>query len=98
MSASHAGKTWLKTVPAHVRFDLRVIYQTDLKFMDSKRSNTVATAGSERRKELCPLLNNPEPDCYCRNSGSQKVSLALYYCQDNYESCNIYQRRTRKAD
>ena len=39
---------------------------------------------------LCPVLKNPEPDCYCMNLSSQAISLAVRFCILNYTKCDIY--------
>lgn len=42
--------------------------------------------------KFCPLLNNPEPDCYIFNLISLTIPLAVQYCQGDYLGCDIYQR------
>ena len=48
--------------------------------------------GNHEAFRFCPLIDNPEPDCYCANLTSQKIPLALLFCQENYRECDIYQR------
>ena len=49
-------------------------------------------------QKFCPVLSNPEPDCYCFNLDSQKIVFALEYCQGNYLACDIYQRVKNRVD
>ena len=42
--------------------------------------------------QLCPVLDNPEPDCYCLNLNSQAISLAVRFCIRNFRECPIYKR------
>jgi hypothetical protein len=44
------------------------------------------------QERLCPLLEAPEPDCYCVDPDSLKISLLLSFCRGNYRRCMIYQR------
>ena len=46
--------------------------------------------------KFCPVLRNPEPDCYCFNLNSQGIASALKYCQGNYLACDIYLRVKKK--
>ena len=41
---------------------------------------------------LCPVLESPEPDCYCLNLSSQAISLAVRFCIRNFRECPIYKR------
>ncbi len=43
-------------------------------------------------REMCPILDNPEPDCYCVNLTSLNVQLAIQYCLRNFRECPIYKR------
>lgn len=54
--------------------------------------NTLSSDRGGRAEKFCPVLSNPEPDCYCFNLDSQKIAFALKYCQGNYLACDIYQR------
>ena len=54
--------------------------------------NTLSSGSDDDEEKFCPLLSNPEPDCYCFNLNSQKIAYALDYCQGNYLACDIYQR------
>ena len=45
-----------------------------------------------RGKETCPVLENPEPDCYCLNLTSLQIQKAIQYCLGDYGLCPIYKR------
>ena len=40
----------------------------------------------------CPVLENPEPDCYCLNLTSLTIPLAVQYCLNDFRQCPIYRR------
>ena len=42
--------------------------------------------------KTCPILDNPEPDCYCFNMTSQKIPFIVKYCLRYFRACDIYQR------
>ena len=60
--------------------------------------NALSSDGRGGEKNFCPVLNDPEPDCYCFNMDSQKIAFALRYCQGNYLACEIYQRVQGRTD
>ena len=43
-------------------------------------------------KGTCPVLENPEPDCYCINLTSLTIPIAVKYCLNDYRQCHIYSR------
>ena len=43
-------------------------------------------------KEKCPVLENPEPDCYCTNLTSLNIPMAIQYCVRDFKQCPIYRR------
>ncbi len=45
-----------------------------------------------RGKGKCPVLENPEPDCYCLNLTSLQVQKAIQYCLGDFGHCPIYKR------
>jgi len=45
-----------------------------------------------RGKETCPVLENPEPDCYCLNMTSLQIQKAIQYCLGDFGLCPIYKR------
>jgi len=59
---------------------------------------TLSSDSDDGEEKFCPLLGNPEPDCYCFNLNSLAIASALKYCQGNYLACNIYQRVKSKGN
>lgn len=53
---------------------------------------TLSSDSGNGEEKFCPVLIDPEPDCYCFNLNSQNIAFALKYCQGNYVACDIYQR------
>ncbi len=43
-----------------------------------------------KEKNLCPFLSSPFEDCYSLDMDSTKISMAIYYCQNHFEECDIY--------
>ena len=41
---------------------------------------------------FCPLVNNPEADCFCLDLTSAGIIQILSYCKNNYKKCRIYQK------
>jgi hypothetical protein len=60
--------------------------------------NTLSSGSDGGEEKFCPVLHNPEPDCYCFNLNSQGIAFALQYCQGNYLACDIYQRVKNKEN
>jgi hypothetical protein len=56
------------------------------------RLKNLSSGSDDGEKNFCPLLNDPEPDCYCFNMNSHTISLAVKYCQGDYLACDIYLR------
>jgi hypothetical protein len=46
--------------------------------------------------KICPILDNPEPDCHCFAMTSQKIPYVVKYCMRYFKACEIYQRVLRK--
>jgi len=44
----------------------------------------------EKDRKLCPNIEAPLDNCYCNAMRSQDVEKAIYYCANNYDSCEIY--------
>lgn len=40
-------------------------------------------------QEICPLLENPEPDCYCINPTNLPITMII---QRDFKHCPIYRR------
>ena len=55
--------------------------------MASLTTWTPVEYGSE---ETCPVLDNPEPDCYCLNLTSLEIPKAVQYCLRDFRQCPIY--------
>jgi hypothetical protein len=43
-------------------------------------------------KKRCPVLENPEPDCYCLDLTSLSIQRAIEYCLGDFRQCPIYKR------
>ena len=41
---------------------------------------------------MCPLLENPQPDCYCLKLNSLNIPRAVHYCLRDFRDCPIYLR------
>lgn len=54
--------------------------------------NGLSSGTDNGETKFCPLINHPEPDCYCFVMNSQATFLTLKYCRGNYLGCDIYQR------
>jgi len=53
----------------------------------------------KRKRRLCPFVRSPSKDCYFLDMNSNKISMALYYCQNHYTHCTIYKRiKTKKRE
>jgi hypothetical protein len=44
------------------------------------------------QRQICPVLDNHEPDCYCHDMSSMKIPYAVKYCLRDFRQCDIYQR------
>ena len=53
---------------------------------------TTWTWVGDRREEDCPLLENPEPDCYCMDLNSMTIPKAVSFCLRDFRECPIYKR------
>jgi hypothetical protein len=51
---------------------------------------TTWTPGESDKKETCPILDDPAPDCYCRTLNSLDVSLAIQFCLSDFKQCPTY--------
>jgi hypothetical protein len=43
-------------------------------------------------ENICPISDNPEPDCYCRDMNSLTIPYIAKYCLRHFRACSIYQR------
>jgi hypothetical protein len=48
-------------------------------------------------ENICPILDNPEPDCYCSDMNSLTIPYIAKYCLRHFRACSIYQRVLREA-
>jgi hypothetical protein len=48
------------------------------------------------KKKKCPFIGSPDKDCYCLDMNSNKISMALFYCQNHYTQCVIYKQLKSK--
>jgi len=64
------------------------------KFMKSDES----TVSRSEKKKKCPFIGSPGKDCYFLDMNSNKISMALFYCQNHYTQCAIYKKmKTKKS-
>ncbi len=49
-----------------------------------------------RKFQVCPLVNNPQRDCYCLDMTSHNLGKMVRYCSGNYEQCAIYSKSRLK--
>lgn len=67
----------------------------------NEESNQRKRKDRENPRGFCPFVQDPPKDCYCFCFvlGSQKnIRNALYYCQENYEKCELFQRLLEEKD
>ncbi len=48
------------------------------------------------KRKLCPFVRSPQNECYFLDMNSNKISMAVYYCQNHYHQCDIYIREKDK--
>jgi hypothetical protein len=53
-------------------------------------SLTKWTPDGSDNKETCPVLDNPEPDCYCLSLSSLDVPRAVQFCLRDFKQCPTY--------
>ena len=41
--------------------------------------------------KMCPILDYPQPNCYCIDMTSMKIPYAVKYCLRDFRECEIYQ-------
>jgi hypothetical protein len=44
-----------------------------------------------RPSSICPFVAAPFPECYCIDTNSLKISLAVRYCMGRYVECDLFQ-------
>ena len=55
-------------------------------------SLTTWTPDGSKSEDACPVLNNPDPDCYCLNLTSLDIPKAVQFCLRDFRDCPIYKR------
>ncbi len=58
--------------------------------MLNERTNIDNMIITSYKKKLCPHVTDPSNDCYCSRLTSCDIEKAIYYCSNNFESCEIY--------
>jgi len=53
---------------------------------------TTWTPDESGREEACPVLDQPEADCYCLNLTSLNIPKAVQFCLRDFRECPIYKR------
>ena len=43
-------------------------------------------------RRVCPLVIDPQPDCYCNQLTSQRIVQIVSFCCDRFHECVIYRR------
>jgi hypothetical protein len=44
-------------------------------------------------ERFCPCIAEPSDACYCTKMESQYVDKMLYFCCNNFESCEIFKNK-----
>ena len=52
--------------------------------------------GFDNEDKMCPILDDPQPNCYCIDMTSMKIPYAVKYCLRDFRTCDIYQRVLKK--
>jgi hypothetical protein len=53
---------------------------------------------TKRLSVICPLIQDPQEECYCSNLSSLNTEDAVHFCAGNYKKCKIYQKEQEKKD
>jgi hypothetical protein len=48
-------------------------------------------------ENICPILDNQEPDCFCADMNSLTIPYIVKYCLRHFRACSIYQRALREG-
>ena len=48
------------------------------------------------RGKMCPVLDDPQPNCYCMDMTSMTIPYAVKYCLRDFRACKIYQSVSKK--
>jgi len=52
--------------------------------------------GFDSGGKMCPILENPQPNCYCFDMTSMKIPYAVKYCLRDFKACKIFQKAFKK--
>jgi hypothetical protein len=63
--------------------------------MECERPIGKAILEQTRSRKLCPLIEELGDECFCSDLRSQNVEAAIFYCNGNFEECEIYRRKMR---
>ncbi len=50
----------------------------------------------DKEGKMCPILDDPQPNCYCVDMTSMKIPYAVKYCLRDFRGCEIYQGMIKK--
>jgi len=53
---------------------------------------TAWTTDGSGSEQSCPVLDKPDPDCYCLNLTSLNIPKAVQFCLRDFRDCPIYKR------
>ena len=59
---------------------------------------TTWTPDGDGTDSMCPLLEDPQPDCYCLMLNSLSIPKAVHYCLRDFRDCPIYRRFLENDD
>ena len=59
---------------------------------------TTWTPDESEGVETCPVLDNPESDCYCLNLNSLNIPKAVRFCLRDFRECPIYKQYLEMND
>ena len=82
------GTTWPNEI-LHLASSQKINHGTELSIM---AGTTTWTPDGDGTDGMCPLLENPQPDCYCLKLNSRNIPKAVHYCLRDFRDCPIYQR------
>ena len=59
---------------------------------------TTWTPDENGREDVCPVLDNPQPGCYCMNLNSIDIPKAVRYCLRDFRQCPIYKKYVKSQE
>ena len=51
----------------------------------------------ENGGEICPILDSPEPNCFCGDMNSLTIPYVVKYCLRHFRACSVYHRVLREG-